>query len=63
MIVDGAAEIDRYNNRYAWFYPTMIGAYLAPGTESHALVMVTGSLWAIRSEWHAPCRSLKDIAS
>lgn len=54
LIVDGAAAIDRYNNRYAWFYPSVIGAYLAPGTESHALVMLTGNLWAVRSEWHAP---------
>lgn len=62
LIVDGAAAIDRYNNRYAWFYPTVIGAYLAPGTESHALVMVTGSLWAVRSEWHAPIQIAEGVA-
>lgn len=54
LIVDGAGAIDRHNNRYAWLYPTLIGAYLAPGTESDALVMATGSLWAVRSEWHVP---------
>lgn len=59
MIVDGAADVDRYNNRYALLYPTLIGAYLAPGTESNALVMITGSLWAVRSEWHAPIRTVE----
>jgi rhombotail lipoprotein len=59
LIVDAAGAIDRYNNRYAWLYPTVIGAYLAPGTESDALVMATGSLWAVRSEWHAPIQTVE----
>ena len=54
VIIDGIAAIDRYNNRLAWLYPTLIGAYLIPGTESDALVMATGSLWAVHSDWHAP---------
>ena len=54
LIVDGVAGIDRYNNRYAWLYPTLLGAYLAPGTESDALMMATGSLLAVRSDWHMP---------
>lgn len=57
LIVDGAAGIDRYNNRYAWLYPTLIGAYLAPGTESDVLIMATGSLRAVRSDWHAPLQT------
>lgn len=62
LLVDGAGAVDRYNNRYAWFYPTLIGAYLAPGTESTALVMVTGSLLAVRSEWQAPIQSAEGVA-
>lgn len=54
VIIDGIAAVDRYNNRLAWLYPTLIGAYLLPGTESDALVMATGSLWAVHSDWHAP---------
>lgn len=57
LIVDGAGAIDRYNNRYAWLYPTLIGAYLAPGTESAALVIATGSLSAVHSDWHAPIQT------
>lgn len=57
LIVDGVAGIDRYNNRYAWLYPTLLGAYLAPGTESDVLIMATGSLRAVRSDWHAPLQT------
>ena len=62
LIVDGAGAIDRYNNRYAWLYPTLVGTYLAPGTESDALVMATGSLWAVRSEWHAPIQIVEGVS-
>ena len=59
LIVDGAGAIDRYNNGYAWLYPTLIGAYLAPGTESAALVMATGSLWAVHSEGRTPIQTVE----
>jgi hypothetical protein len=62
LIVDGAGAIDRYNNYYAWLYPTVIGAYLAPGTESDALVIATGSLWAVRSEWRAPIQTVEGVS-
>jgi len=62
LVVDGAAAVDRHNNRYAWLYPTVIGAYLAPGTESDALVMVTGSLWAAHSEWRAPIQTAEGVS-
>lgn len=62
LIVDGAAALDRYNNAYAWYYPTVIGAYLAPGTESDALVMVTGRLWAVHSDWQAPIQTAEGVA-
>lgn len=62
LVVRGAAAIDRYNNRYAWLYPTLIGAYLAPGTESDALVMTTGALWAVRSEWQIPIQTAEGVS-
>lgn len=62
LVVGGTAAIDRYNNRYARLYPTLIGAYLAPGTESAALVMVTGTLWAVRSEWQTPMQTVEGIS-
>lgn len=54
LIVDAVSAIDRYNNGFAALYPTILGAYLAPGTESSALVMVSGTLWDVRSDWHVP---------
>ncbi|MFO0698372.1 MAG: hypothetical protein U0236_04020 [Nitrospira sp.] len=60
LIIDGIAAVDRYNNHLAWLYPTLIGAYLVPGTESDALVMATGSLWAVRSDWHAPIQTVEE---
>jgi hypothetical protein len=62
LIVDGAAAIDRYNNVYASLYPTLIGAYLAPGTESHALVIATGSLWDVKSEWHSRTQTVEGVS-
>ena len=59
VIIDGIAAIDRYNNRFAWLYPTLIGAYLLPGTEIDALVIATGSLWAVHSDWHAPMQTVE----
>lgn len=62
LIVDGAAAVDRYNNRYAWLYPTLLGVYFAPGSESNALVMAIGSLWAVRSEWHASIQAVERVS-
>ena len=59
LLVDGSTAIDRYNNGYASLYPTVLGAYLAPGTVSHALVMISGSLWDVRSDWHAPTETVE----
>ena len=60
LIIDGIAAIDRHNNYLAWLYPTLLGAYLVPGTESDALVMATGSLLATRSDWHAPIQTVEE---
>lgn len=49
LIVNGAAAVDRYNNRHAAWYATGLGAYLAPGTHSDALFMIEGTLWDVRS--------------
>lgn len=49
VVITGVGAVDRYNNGYATLYPTILGAYLAPGTISDALFMVEGSLWDARS--------------
>ncbi|MEW6246666.1 MAG: hypothetical protein AB1555_08155 [Nitrospirota bacterium] len=51
LIVDGAAAVDRYNNAKAAFaYWTILGAYLASGTHSDALVLLEGTFWEIRTQ-------------
>jgi rhombotail lipoprotein len=50
LIIEGVGAVDRYTNRWAWLYPTLIGAYLAPGTESDALFIIDGSLWDVRAD-------------
>ncbi len=49
LVIDGASAVERYNNGHAWWYATGIGAYFAHGTESHALFMVEGTLWDVRT--------------
>ncbi|MDR4478507.1 MAG: hypothetical protein R3B37_01990 [Nitrospira sp.] len=49
LVIDGAAACERYNNGHAWWYATGIGAYFAHGTESHALFMMEGTLWDVRT--------------
>ena len=50
LIVEGVGSVDRYNNGYAAWYVTLIGAYIAPGTVSDALFMIHSSLWDARTE-------------
>lgn len=59
LIIDGIAAIDRHNNYLAWLYPTLLGAYLVPGTECDALVMATVHLFAVRSDWQAPIQTVE----
>lgn len=49
LVINGASAVERYNNGHAVWYATGIGAYFAYGTESHALFMVEGTLWDVRT--------------
>ncbi|MBS0169727.1 MAG: hypothetical protein JSR62_05180 [Nitrospira sp.] len=49
LILDGASAVERYNNSHAAWYATGIGTYFAHGTESHALFIVEGTLWDVRT--------------
>lgn len=48
LIIDGAAAVDRYNNRSAFWYWTIIGVYAADGTHSDALCLIVGTLWDVK---------------
>lgn len=51
LIVNSVSAVDRYNNPAALLYWTIVGLYVAPGTHSDALVMISGSLWDVRNEF------------
>lgn len=50
LLVDGIGAVDRRNNAYALLYPTILGAYLAPGTAVDALFVIDGTLWDPRTD-------------
>jgi hypothetical protein len=50
VLIDGAAAVDRYNNYKApLLYWTILGAYVADGTQSDALCLVKGSVWDVKT--------------
>ena len=50
LLVDGVGAVDRHNNAYALLYPTLLGAWLAPGTVLDALFIINGMLWDLRTD-------------
>ncbi len=50
LLLDGIGAVDRHNNAYALLYPTVLGAWLAPGTVIDALFMIDGTLWDLRTD-------------
>lgn len=50
LILDGAAAVYRSNNYKApLFYWTIVGAYVADGTQSEVLCLVKGSVWDVKT--------------
>lgn len=50
LLVDGVGAVDRHNNAYSFLYPTIVGAWLAPGTVIDALFILNGMLWDLRTD-------------
>jgi rhombotail lipoprotein len=50
LVIDGVGAVDRHNNAYALLYPTLLGAWLAPGTVIDALFILDGTLWDLRTD-------------
>lgn len=49
LVVRKAADVDRYSNPFSLLYLTVIGFYVAPGSNADALVMVEGALVDVRN--------------
>lgn len=50
VVIDGIGSIDRHNNAYSFLYPTIIGAWLSPGTVCNALFVIDSRLWNVRTD-------------
>jgi hypothetical protein len=50
LVFDGAAAVDRYNNyKAALWYWTILGAYVADGTQSDVLCLLKATLWDVKT--------------
>jgi hypothetical protein len=50
LVFDGAAAIDRYNNyKAAVWYWTILGAYVADGTQTDVLCLLKATLWDVKT--------------
>ena len=50
LVIDGAAAVDHYNNyKGPLLYWTILGAYLADGTQSDALCLLRASVWDVKT--------------
>lgn len=51
LVVNGASDIDRYNNFLAYSYFLLITPFFIPGTEADGLFMVNASMWDVRNRF------------
>ena len=51
LIVNGVADIDRYNNAFGYTYFLVITTFFIPGTEADGLFMANASLWDVRNQY------------
>jgi len=50
LVFDGAAAVDRYNNyKAALWYWTILGTYVADGTQSDVLCLLKATLWDVKT--------------
>lgn len=50
LLVRGAAATDNYSNPFSLLYLTIVGLFVAPGTNTDAIYLLSGSLWDVRNE-------------
>lgn len=49
LLVDGAADLDRYTNPLGWTYILLLPALFVPGSEVDVLFMSSASMWDVRN--------------
>lgn len=51
LIVNGIADVDRYNNYSAFLYLTIVGMWLVPGTHADSLFALDGAMWDVKNQY------------
>lgn len=51
LIVNGACDIDRYNNAFGYSYFLLITPFFVPGTEAEGLFMANAAMWDVRNQY------------
>ncbi|CUS36178.1 hypothetical protein [Candidatus Nitrospira nitrificans] len=51
LIVNGIADVDRYNNYSAFLYLTIVGMWLVPGTHADSLFVLDGAMWDVKNQY------------
>lgn len=51
LVVNGIADVDRYNNYSAFLYLTVVGLWLVPGTHADSLFVLDGAMWDVKNQY------------
>ena len=51
LVINGIADVDRYNNYSAFLYLTIVGLWLVPGTHADSLFVLDGAMWDVRNQY------------
>ncbi|ULA60686.1 MAG: exported protein of unknown function [Nitrospira sp.] len=51
LVINGIADVDRYNNYAAFLYLTVVGLWLVPGTHADSLFVLDGAMWDVKNQY------------
>ena len=51
LIIEGSADLDRYNNKLGATYILLVTAAFVPGTVADGLFIANGSMWDVRNDY------------
>jgi hypothetical protein len=51
LIVEGSADVDRYNNKLGATYALLVTAAFVPGTVADGLFIASASMWDVRNDY------------
>lgn len=51
LVINGVADVDRYNDYAAVLYLTIAGMWLVPGTHAYSLFVLDGAMWDVKDRY------------